>query len=78
MIERGVLQEVQENLKYFSQDIPSFKAIGSCEFMTYIQGKLSLENAIRKTIISTRQFAKRQRTWFRKNMADWKVFTQDH
>lgn len=65
MIEKGGLEEVNNLL---SQKIdptsPILKAIGVRELSRYIQGEISLSDAILQGQQSTRQYAKRQITWF--------------
>jgi tRNA dimethylallyltransferase len=39
--------------------------------MEYLDGRKSLEQARDAAVIATRQFAKRQRTWFRSRMRGW-------
>jgi len=39
--------------------------------MRYLDGTTPLDVARQDAIIATRQYAKRQRTWMRKNTADW-------
>jgi tRNA dimethylallyltransferase len=41
------------------------QAIGYAEAIAYIEGRCTKEQAIERTVIRTRQLAKRQRTWFR-------------
>ena len=41
------------------------QALGYQELIQHLEGTLSLENAVAQIKISTRQFAKRQHTWFR-------------
>ena len=41
------------------------------EIYCYLKGELTLEEATKKAIIRTRQYAKRQRTWFRSKMKNW-------
>ncbi|CCQ66747.1 tRNA delta(2)-isopentenylpyrophosphate transferase [Crocosphaera watsonii WH 0402] len=41
------------------------KTLGYAEIINYLRGKLSLPEAEKEIISHTRQFAKRQRTWFR-------------
>ncbi len=74
MITLGALEEAQENLHLLPQRAPSLKAIGATELMAYIKGELSLAAASEKATLATRQYAKRQRTWFRSNMKDWNKF----
>ncbi|MGR3823096.1 MAG: tRNA (adenosine(37)-N6)-dimethylallyltransferase MiaA [Salipiger marinus] len=71
MVETGALEEAQANLPHWRPDLPSAKAIGAAELMAHLRGTLPLEEAIARGSILTRQFAKRQRSWFRARMADW-------
>ncbi|MDJ0860589.1 MAG: tRNA (adenosine(37)-N6)-dimethylallyltransferase MiaA [Dinoroseobacter sp.] len=71
MIHAGALQEVQTNAPFWNASEPWSRAIGAAELMDYIAGKASLEDAIARATIATRQFAKRQRTWFRARMSTW-------
>ena len=48
-------------------DLPLLKTLGYAEIRQYLTAEITLEEAISLTITHTRQFAKRQRTWFRKN-----------
>ena len=71
MIALGALEEARKNLHLCSLNAPSLKAIGAGELMAYIKGELSLAAALDKAKTATRQYAKRQRTWFRSKMKDW-------
>jgi len=71
MLEEGALDEAQANLLDWTPDLPSSKAIGAPELIAYLQGDLSLEEARELATIATRQYAKRQRTWFRSRMKTW-------
>lgn len=71
MIEGGALEEARRNRSTWSPDLPSSKAIGAAELMAVIDGEMSVEDACARTAILTRQFAKRQRTWFRSRMQAW-------
>lgn len=62
MVANGAIEEVQK-----LEDI-SHKAIGVYEIQQYLSGQCSLEQAIEKSIIASRQLAKRQGTWFRNQM----------
>ena len=48
------------------------KAIGVREISAWRRGELSEGEAIERAVIATRQYAKRQRTWFRGRMAEWR------
>lgn len=64
MVKKGVLEEVSRALSC-SPSPSALKAIGMREFGAYLKGECSLERAKELTLIHTRQYAKRQRTWFR-------------
>jgi len=51
--------------------LPVMKAIGVAEFGSVAAGRLPLDAALETAAAATRRYAKRQRTWFRKHMADW-------
>ena len=72
MLALGALDEVRM-LQAMALDpgLPVMKAIGVAELGAFLAGALSEAEAIERAIIATRQYAKRQRTWFRGRMADW-------
>ncbi len=74
MLEQGALEEARANLTGWDPALLSSKAIGAPELIAHLQGELTLEEAREAATIATRQFAKRQRTWFRSKMRDWKKF----
>ena len=66
MVEEGLVQEVKGFFDAgFSEDLPSMKAIGYKEFFPYFRGQQNLEDCIEKLKQNTRNYAKRQLTWFR-------------
>jgi len=74
MIEQGdAIAEVQGllNLKYCSS-LPVMKSLGVPQIAQYLQNEISLEEAITLSQTATRQFAKRQMTWFRNQCGNWK------
>ena len=75
MLASGAIYECQRVLNegFWDYTLPSSKIIGAQELVLYLQNLKSLEDAILEAKIKTHQFAKRQRTWFRKNMKDWKT-----
>ncbi|MQY41337.1 tRNA (adenosine(37)-N6)-dimethylallyltransferase MiaA [Epibacterium sp. SM1969] len=77
MIAAGALEEVDEMRTRYDPKLPSCKAIGVPELMGYLTGALDLESAREQASVATRQFAKRQRTWFRSKMADWQAVRPD-
>lgn len=73
MMEMGALQEVQDELPYWQPNRASARAIGAPELVAYLQGQLTREAAIEAAKVATRQYAKRQRTWFRNRMKRWNL-----
>jgi tRNA dimethylallyltransferase len=71
MLETGVLDEARANLAAWSPALPSAKAIGAAELVAHLKGDLPLDIARDRILALTRQYAKRQRTWFRARMSAW-------
>lgn len=71
MLEAGALDEARANLDGFDPTHPSSRAHGGPELVAYLRGDMTLEEARERSITITRQYAKRQRTWFRKHMQGW-------
>ncbi|QDC09657.1 tRNA (adenosine(37)-N6)-dimethylallyltransferase MiaA [Oceanicola sp. D3] len=71
MLKAGALEEAQANLPGWSPTLPSAKAIGAPELIAHLRGELSLPDAAERAKISTRRYAKRQRSWFRARMKTW-------
>ena len=71
MLAQGALQEAEANLSQYDPALLSMKAIGVPELIAHLRGEIDLEAARERATIATRQFAKRQRTWFRSKMRDW-------
>jgi tRNA dimethylallyltransferase len=71
MIAAGALDEARTNLAGWDTTLPSSRAIGGPELIAHLQGQLSLSQAVGSATLASRKYAKRQRTWFRSNMADW-------
>lgn len=72
MLEAGALDEARANLETWDPKAPSAKTIGALELIRHVQGELSLDRAREQATILTRQYAKRQRTWFKSRMSHWK------
>ncbi|MCY4781589.1 tRNA (adenosine(37)-N6)-dimethylallyltransferase MiaA [Sphingobacterium sp. UT-1RO-CII-1] len=64
MMEQGLLEEVKRLVQYRKQ--PALLTVGYAEFFDYLDGVLSLEEAIDKVKQNSRKYAKRQITWFKK------------
>ena len=71
MLRKGVLTEVERNFKKWNPTLQSSQVIGAVELIEYLSGNLNIKKATELAIIASRQYAKRQRTWFRKRMAEW-------
>ncbi|NCJ06371.1 tRNA (adenosine(37)-N6)-dimethylallyltransferase MiaA [Synechococcales cyanobacterium C] len=65
MLAQGWLSEVQTLMSTYGEDLPLLETLGYRELKQHLQGDLSLLEARNRIILRTRQFAKRQRTWFR-------------
>lgn len=65
MMEQGLLDEVQK--LYPQRHLKNLQTVGYSELFDYIDGKYTLEEAIDKIKQHTRNYAKRQLTWFRKD-----------
>jgi len=70
MLETGALEEALL-LKTLDPTLPAAKILGLRELLALQTGALPREDAITLAVTATRQFAKRQVTWFRHRMADW-------
>ena len=71
MIDNRAIEEVQEFLsRYPNYTGPLDRVIGFVEIQDFLNQKISKENLIECMFIRTRQYAKRQSTWFRHQMAD--------
>ena len=69
MMEQGLLEEVKGLLeKGYSPELVSMQGIGYKEFVPYFNGACTLEEAVTQLKTNTRRFAKRQLTWFRRQI----------
>lgn len=71
MLAMGALDEVAANLARWNPALLSMRAIGAPELVAYLRGETDLQEARNRAIIASRQYAKRQRTWFRARMGRW-------
>ena len=65
MVEVGLVEEVKCLCEKYGEKLPLLNTLGYAEMKQYLAGDISLAEAIKATVLHTRQFAKRQRTWFR-------------
>jgi tRNA dimethylallyltransferase len=67
MFSHGLLEEVRELLAQgLAGKEKPFESLGYRQALEVLRGENTLEQAIESTLIATRQYAKRQRTWFRR------------
>ncbi len=64
MMQNGLLLEVQA--LYAHRTLNALQTVGYRELFDHLSGRCSLDEAVERIKISTRQYAKRQMTWFRK------------
>ena len=79
MLEQGLLDEARylyEN-GYLNEKYTSYSAIGYKELLPYLKGEDTLENCVERLKISTRQYAKRQLTWFGRRESYNKIYVDE-
>jgi tRNA dimethylallyltransferase len=67
MIADGLVAEVEYLCHKYGFDLPLLNTLGYQEIKQYLAGEINLEEATDLIALHTRQFAKRQRTWFRQS-----------
>jgi tRNA dimethylallyltransferase len=73
MIEQGALDEVRALMaRNLDAALPAMKAVGVRELAAHLSGETTLDEAIDATRQATRNYAKRQLTWFRNQTPDWR------
>jgi tRNA dimethylallyltransferase len=65
MLKKGWIEEVRALLELYSQTLSPLKGLGYKQIIAYLNGDLSYENMVQEIQKKTRNFAKRQLTWFR-------------
>lgn len=65
MVEQGLIEEARSLILY--RHLNALQTVGYSEIFEYIDGRTSLDKAIEDIKTNTRQYAKRQLTWFRKD-----------
>ncbi len=80
MMDQGALDEARTALPHWPdggtnqpppQPPPWTRAIGAPELIAHLRGQITLHDAIAAAKLASRQYAKRQRTWFRNRMKNW-------
>jgi tRNA dimethylallyltransferase len=73
MVEAGALDEVRALMaRGLDPALPAMKAVGVREFAAHLAGETSLQAAVEATRQATRNYAKRQLTWFRNQTPEWR------
>ena len=66
MFQNGLLDEARRLRDHgYDRTLPALTGVGYDEALAHLDGRLTLPEAIQRTTIRTRQYARRQRTWFR-------------
>jgi tRNA dimethylallyltransferase len=78
MLQDGALAECRAFLAAgYDRQAPAGRVLGAEPLMAYLDGHLTLDAATDAAVTATRQFAKRQRTWFRNRMVAWQRIDPD-
>lgn len=72
MLAEGALEEARREAALFDPALPSSRAIGAGELISHLRGERSLVQARSAAVLASRQYAKRQRSWFRTRMKLWR------
>ena len=75
MLDHGWPEEVQRLMITVSEDAPAWNATGYDVVRDLVAGSISRDTARERILIATRQYAKRQRTWFRHQLPANRVTT---
>lgn len=79
MLELGLVEEVKALIAKYGWSLPLLNTLGYQEIKDYLAGETDLQTAKELMIIHTRQFAKRQRTWFKaQSEIEWFDSEQPH
>ena len=76
MMKAGLLEEVERTYKKYGENLKKVNIIGYAELIRYIDGEISLEQAVEDIKQNSRRYAKRQFTWF-KNQGDYLWYDLD-
>ena len=72
MVAAGALEETRSLLEQFGEEAPALGSVGYKQIRAYLRGESRWEEAVELWKIATRQYAKRQMTWFRgQTRATW-------
>ena len=78
MFEQGLVDEVGELIGRGLRDgLTARRAIGYAQVLEYLDGEYALDHARERTLIGTRRYVRRQRSWFRRDPRVWWVDGSD-
>jgi tRNA dimethylallyltransferase len=77
MIADGAIEEAKA-LATLDPYLPAARALGLPQLLSHVVEGAALETVTDEAVMQTRRYAKRQMTWFRRFMADWKWLENDH
>lgn len=68
MLKQGFMEEMKtlRNRPGLKRDMPSMRCVGYRQAWSYLEGEISREEMVRQAVAATRQLAKRQLTWLRR------------
>jgi len=79
MIKNGALEEIEKLIKLqYSRQLSIHKAIGVPEIISYLENEINKEKMIEKAQQHTRNYSKRQSTWFVNKFQDFDLFIKAH
>jgi len=76
MVASGALEEARV-LQTLDPTLPAARALGLPQLQAHLRGESGLGEACSQAVMETRRYAKRQMTWFRRFMSDWKWLEND-
>jgi tRNA dimethylallyltransferase len=65
---RGLLKEAKAMAKRYGWDLPAMSGLGHRQLGAFLQGQMTLQEAVERIKRDTRHYAKRQVTWFRRDL----------
>jgi tRNA dimethylallyltransferase len=79
MLAQGLIDEVEALRQRgdLDESMPSIRCVGYRQVWSYLQGEYDFAEMQEKGIVATRQLAKRQLTWLRKEQPDLRLFSED-
>jgi tRNA dimethylallyltransferase len=79
MVSAGALEEARAlDALGLDPSLPAMKAIGVPEMIAAARGDTTVDSAVAAAVAATRRYAKRQETWFRNQMPDWRRVEPGH